>query len=120
MCYWTTEESAFSGSLTYLLPTTKQYINGFDSANKRIGELQNCSKKFAAFLQGTHLSLSLSVCVCVCVCCMFLTHLISVECQSRDNKKLDLASYLIMPVQRLPRYELLLKDLIRNTPPGEL
>lgn len=28
---------------------------------------------------------------------------------------LDLRSYLIMPVQRLPRYELLLKDLLRHT-----
>ena len=43
--------------------------------------------------------------------------------QMRDLKKagitnqLDLRSYLIMPVQRFPRYELLLRDLLRATPP---
>ncbi|EKE37057.1 hypothetical protein ENUP19_0252G0029 [Entamoeba nuttalli] len=31
---------------------------------------------------------------------------------------LNLRSYLITPVQRLPRYKLLLEDLIRNTPEG--
>jgi len=31
------------------------------------------------------------------------------------GKGLDLSSFLIQPVQRLPRYELLLKDLIKNT-----
>ena len=29
---------------------------------------------------------------------------------------LDLMGYLITPVQRLPRYKLLLEDLLRNTP----
>lgn len=44
----------------------------------------------------------------------------SSECQSRpESKKLDLPSYLIMPVQRLPRYELLLRDLIKQTPPDD-
>ncbi len=44
--------------------------------------------------------------------------------QMRDLKKagitnqLDLRSYLIMPVQRFPRYELLLRDLLRATPPS--
>jgi hypothetical protein len=32
--------------------THTQYINAFDDANKRIGELMNTSKKFAAYLQG--------------------------------------------------------------------
>ncbi|ELP85326.1 Rho guanine nucleotide exchange factor, putative [Entamoeba invadens IP1] len=31
-------------------------------------------------------------------------------------QKLDLRDYLIMPVQRLPRYNLLLTDLLKNTP----
>jgi len=34
---------------------------------------------------------------------------------SKDLKKLNLQGYLITPVQRLPRYELLLKDLLKHT-----
>ena len=30
-------------------------------------------------------------------------------------KKLELPSYLIKPIQRLPKYVLLLKDLLKNT-----
>lgn len=38
------------------------------------------------------------------------------ESQSREySKKLSLDALLIMPVQRIPRYELLLKQLIKNT-----
>ncbi|KAL7715080.1 Rho guanine nucleotide exchange factor [Entamoeba marina] len=33
-----------------------------------------------------------------------------------ENAKLDLNSFLIMPVQRVPRYRLLLEDLFKNTP----
>lgn len=32
--------------------------------------------------------------------------------------KLDLMSYLIMPIQRIPRYEMLLRDLLRHTDPA--
>jgi RhoGEF domain/FYVE zinc finger/SOS1/NGEF-like PH domain len=34
---------------------------------------------------------------------------------SDDIKGMPLASYLIMPVQRIPRYKMLLQDLIKNT-----
>jgi len=33
------------------------------------------------------------------------------------SRNLDISSFLIQPVQRLPRYELLLKDLIKSTSP---
>jgi 16S rRNA G527 N7-methylase RsmG len=36
--------------------------------------------------------------------------------ERRANCPLDFMSYLIMPVQRIPRYELLLRELIRYTP----
>ncbi|ELP84980.1 Rho/RAC guanine nucleotide exchange factor, putative [Entamoeba invadens IP1] len=35
-----------------------------------------------------------------------------------ESTKLDLNSFLIMPVQRVPRYRLLLEDLLKNTPDG--
>ncbi|BFU23552.1 Rho guanine nucleotide exchange factor, putative [Entamoeba histolytica HM-1:IMSS-B] len=41
--------------------------------------------------------------------------LASLQTQIPTTTNLDLRSYLIMPVQRLPRYELLLKDLLKNT-----
>ncbi len=37
-----------------------------------------------------------------------------------ESKGLDLSSLLIMPVQRIPRYELLLKELIKATPETHL
>ncbi|BFU23259.1 Rho guanine nucleotide exchange factor, putative [Entamoeba histolytica HM-1:IMSS-B] len=40
--------------------------------------------------------------------------------QGPDTMKLDLNSFLIMPVQRVPRYRLLLQDLLKNTPDGTL
>lgn len=33
-----------------------------------------------------------------------------------EFKNLEFSSYLIKPVQRLPKYVLLLKDLLKNTP----
>eukprot|EP01105_Mastigella_eilhardi_P000355 TRINITY_DN1044_c1_g1_i1.p1 TRINITY_DN1044_c1_g1~~TRINITY_DN1044_c1_g1_i1.p1 ORF type:complete len:651 (-),score=196.17 TRINITY_DN1044_c1_g1_i1:37-1959(-) len=33
-----------------------------------------------------------------------------------DNLNTDLGSYLILPIQRIPRYQLLLKDLFKHTP----
>uniref|UniRef100_A0A7S4NZ73 DH domain-containing protein n=1 Tax=Paramoeba aestuarina TaxID=180227 RepID=A0A7S4NZ73_9EUKA len=35
---------------------------------------------------------------------------------AKSHVKLDLGSYLIMPVQRLPRYEMLMKEILKNTP----
>jgi len=34
-----------------------------------------------------------------------------------ECKSLSLGDYLIMPIQRIPRYRLLLEDLLKNTPP---
>src|SRR5690606_26026214 len=35
-----------------------------------------------------------------------------------ELKQRDFAAYLIMPIQRLPRYELLLQNLLKNIPPA--
>jgi hypothetical protein len=32
-----------------------------------------------------------------------------------ENRNLNLASFLIMPIQRIPRYKLLIEELLRNT-----
>ncbi|KAL5288825.1 MCF2L family protein [Megaselia abdita] len=41
------------------------------------------------------------------------THLFLQECQKRLGHKLPLAAYLLKPVQRITKYQLLLKDLLR-------
>jgi hypothetical protein len=61
------------------------YVNNYSNAMKALTDLQQHSKKFVAFQQ-----------------------------ERRSVFGMDLASYLIMPVQRIPRYELLLKELKRN------
>jgi len=83
-------EKPFDAALSTFVPFLKiytAYINNYDLATRVLYETLQV-KKFASFL---------------------------VECQNNVGTKLDLSSYLIMPVQRLPRYELLLRDLVKNT-----
>lgn len=42
--------------------------------------------------------------------------LIELTLAKPENKNLSLASYLIMPIQRIPRYVLLISELLRMTP----
>ncbi|KAF2074433.1 hypothetical protein CYY_004251 [Polysphondylium violaceum] len=42
-------------------------------------------------------------------------HFLDAAQRDKRSKYLDISSFLIQPVQRLPRYELLLRDLIKNT-----
>jgi len=63
------------------------YINGFDEATLALKKLL-LNPKFVAFEQ---------------------------ECMKATGKRLDLASLLIQPVQRMPRYGLLLKELISHS-----
>ncbi|XP_046866240.1 guanine nucleotide exchange factor DBS isoform X2 [Drosophila willistoni] len=46
------------------------------------------------------------------------THLFLQECQKRLGHKLPLAAYLLKPVQRITKYQLLLKDLLRFSDSG--
>jgi len=64
-----------------------EYINNFEKASKSLGELLKSPK-----------------------CTEFLKH-----CKERSGSTLDISSMLIMPIQRLPRYELLLRELIKYT-----
>ncbi|PRP81651.1 hypothetical protein PROFUN_01158 [Planoprotostelium fungivorum] len=43
-------------------------------------------------------------------------HFLKVQIHHPESNNLDLLSFLITPIQRLPRYILLLEDLIKNTP----
>jgi hypothetical protein len=65
-----------------------QYLNGYESSMSVINSLNN-NKQFKKFLESRRKDPEIS---------------------------LDFMSYLIMPVQRIPRYELLLKEFLKNTP----
>eukprot|EP00010_Vexillifera_abyssalis_P000777 CAMPEP_0201551084 /NCGR_PEP_ID=MMETSP0173_2-20130828/7317_1 /ASSEMBLY_ACC=CAM_ASM_000268 /TAXON_ID=218659 /ORGANISM="Vexillifera sp., Strain DIVA3 564/2" /LENGTH=642 /DNA_ID=CAMNT_0047961245 /DNA_START=24 /DNA_END=1949 /DNA_ORIENTATION=+ len=67
------------------------YINTFDKRLRLLETLQNAKdQKFNKFLQSAM--------------------------AAAEMKGLDLPSFLIQPVQRLPRYELLLRELCKHTP----
>ncbi|XP_039265153.1 uncharacterized protein LOC120340841 [Styela clava] len=40
------------------------------------------------------------------------------QCRSENKEKQGLADLMIKPVQRIPRYELLIKDMLKHTPDG--
>lgn len=63
-------------------------MNNYDNALATLGECQT-KKKFRKYLEA---------------------------CRERPEcQHLDLASFLIMPIQRIPRYQLLLQDLVNST-----
>mmetsp|Transcript_14171 Transcript_14171/g.27866 ORF Transcript_14171/g.27866 Transcript_14171/m.27866 type:complete len:485 (+) Transcript_14171:92-1546(+) len=74
------------------------YLNGYDRSMDVISEMRKKNKRFHKFLQKQRRG--------------------DVK-EQRRWKYMDIASYLIMPVQRIPRYELLLKEIIKNTPEGD-
>eukprot|EP01103_Thecamoeba_quadrilineata_P016666 TRINITY_DN5625_c0_g1_i2.p1 TRINITY_DN5625_c0_g1~~TRINITY_DN5625_c0_g1_i2.p1 ORF type:complete len:802 (-),score=233.69 TRINITY_DN5625_c0_g1_i2:57-2462(-) len=69
-----------------------QYLANYNAAHLRLNSLKQ-NPQFAAFLSGLKTN------------------------HTDDIKKMDVTSYLIMPVQRVPRYNLLLRDLAKHTWP---
>ena len=65
------------------------YVNNYLVACKHIQALATKSKEFQSILS---------------------------DAAQKSEEKRDLSSFLIMPVQRLPRYQLLLQNLLRETP----
>jgi hypothetical protein len=84
--------TSFSDSLLTIAPYLKlytEYVNNHPQATSLLMELNATSKKFSALLKQLELRPE-------------------VEAQ-------DLSSFLIRPIQRLPRYELLLRDMVKYT-----
>lgn len=65
------------------------YVQNFDAALKLYEQLKSKNKQFAQFIEDARMT----------------------------TGGLDLASYLIMPIQRVPRYSMLLQTLTKNTWP---
>ena len=70
------------------------YVNNYNQSVKEVAECRKKNPKFGEFLDTTR--------------------------YTEECKGLDITSYLIMPVQRIPRYVLLLADLLKNTPEDHL
>lgn len=64
------------------------YINGFNDALDCVGQLEQTSQQFADFLEE----------------------------QREVTDQLSLADFLIQPIQRVPRYRMLLEELLKHTP----
>eukprot|EP00002_Diphylleia_rotans_P023236 TRINITY_DN4567_c0_g1_i7.p1 TRINITY_DN4567_c0_g1~~TRINITY_DN4567_c0_g1_i7.p1 ORF type:complete len:645 (-),score=139.09 TRINITY_DN4567_c0_g1_i7:560-2494(-) len=85
-------ETTLADAMQSLIPFLKmytQYCVNFDDAVKKIAELEKQNSRFAQFLLDVK--------------------------QHEAANGLDLRSFLIMPVQRIPRYTLLLGDFIKHT-----
>lgn len=77
--------------MTPFLKSYTQYCNMYEESNHTVAALKESNGKFKKYLRKTG-----------------------------ENPKcngLTLEAFLIMPVQRIPRYVLLLSDLIKHTPP---
>jgi hypothetical protein len=66
-----------------------QFVNMYDLALARITDLLASNARFAAFCAAAH--------------------------AAERSKRLDLRAYMIVPIQRIPRYVMLLADLVRST-----
>eukprot|EP00727_Mastigamoeba_balamuthi_P010899 m51a1_g6431 putative domain containing protein (837) ;mRNA; f:357541-360795 len=88
---WNSTKTCIGEMLVKMVPylkAYKQYVNSYDGA---MVTLKKCleNPEFKSWHEATY---------------------------NRQNKKLPIEGYLIMPVQRIPRYSLLMKDLVENTP----
>ena len=84
---WDEEDGRISDIFLQLVPYLRmytQYVNNLNVAMTTLDECKRKSKQFVAFL----------------------------DTKLKTTKGLDIGSFLIMPVQRIPRYVLLLKVMI--------
>ncbi|GAB5372076.1 hypothetical protein AAMO2058_001634600, partial [Amorphochlora amoebiformis] len=75
-----------------------EFSNTYLVGIRRLQTLQKKSKKFREFLATS------------------ATSRMTLGSTKKSTQLLDISSYLIMPIQRLPRYELLLRELLSHTP----
>jgi hypothetical protein len=73
------------------LKTYREYFNNYEKAQSDIRQQKKDNRKFAEWLDRT-------------------------EREMKAKNLLTMNQYLIMPIQRIPRYNLLLRELIKHTP----
>ena len=82
-----------------------RYVNNFDAASARLGKLRALRPEHTRYLEANEVSLEAS-------------RYLEVARSHPDAGGLDVSYFLIMPVQRMPRYRLLLSELLATTPDG--
>ena len=103
------------------------YLNNFETAVNLNAELQSTIPSYKEFVQVslTHSSIALRktrIRATNNLTHSFISHLLrSAQHAQADPrcKMMDLNSFLITPVQRVPRYKLLLEELLKRTPETE-
>ena len=103
------------------------YLNNFETAVNLNAELQSTIPSYKEFVQVslTHSSIALRktrIRATNNLTHSFISHLLrSTQHAQADPrcKMMDLNSFLITPVQRVPRYKLLLEELLKRTPETE-
>ena len=100
------------------------YVTNYDQAMHRINRLTKNEPRFeevsSAYSPAILYSLTsslplLSFVLSVSICCLLFGKLLVTAKHDPRANQLDLASLLIMPIQRVPRYSLLLRDLSKHT-----
>jgi len=86
---WSTSQTIGDVFLTYapFFKVYLVYVQGFEKMSQRLQELRKENERFKAFLE----------------CCELI------------DRHPPLQSLLIMPVQRIPRYRMLIRDMLKNT-----
>jgi hypothetical protein len=93
--FWGKEEQYLGNFFLKRMTTFKlytNYVNGYTAADACMHDMVRKNRKFGDFLDA-----------------------ISDKLVEERSRQTDLASFLIQPIQRLPRYSLLLTDILRNT-----
>jgi hypothetical protein len=104
------EQAAFLKAYT-------QYVTKYNKAIAHITSLKKQMPKFRQFLEVMTLETLFAVIVPIAKSALFTCCV--QECAEKANGQ-DIAALLIQPVQRIPRYQLLLKDLISHSDPEHL
>ncbi|KAL0479205.1 hypothetical protein AKO1_008027 [Acrasis kona] len=78
----------------HVLKAYTSYINHYDDSQVLLQSLLKSNKKLQDFLEKCH--------------------------NEPDLRSQQLGSFLVMPVQRIPRYRLLLQELLKRTPPNHV
>jgi hypothetical protein len=90
------QRETFGGALKSIIPFMKLYTDYINNYQKAMDTLRECRK--------TNPELD-----------KFLKKL---KVEAKECRSMDISSFLVMPVQRIPRYQLLLQEVLKNTPRG--
>lgn len=105
-------------SHSFALKLYARYVSNFEQSNERLCVAQK-NEKFVAWLRERRIALEASGCVCCPFtrCTLSTARLFSqLACVARrlGSGICNLPGLLIKPVQRIPRYELMMKELVRT------